>query len=201
VNQNTPAARIKQKILKGSAWVLIGKLLSTVLGVVVNGFLARMMGRDAMGGYFVAFSIVMIGSTVSELGLNKTVVRLVAAGRARAKPGAVRDAVRLTFLIGMLCALLLGTALALGPGQRLALDLFNSPIVADAMPFVAGWMVAMVLQTLVAETFRGFKSFLAATLFGGLIVDLFSVCAMILSQACHPSRVMRPAPAGDGVLA
>lgn len=188
MNQNTPAARIKQKILKGSAWVLIGKLLSTVLGVVVNGFLARMMGRDAMGGYFVAFSIVMIGSTVSELGLNKTVVRLVAAGRARAKPGAVRDAVRLTFLIGMLCALLLGTALALGPGQRLALDLFNSPIVADAMPFVAGWMVAMVLQTLVAETFRGFKSFLAATLFGGLIVDLFSVCVFGLMwlNGSHP---------------
>jgi O-antigen/teichoic acid export membrane protein len=142
-----------------------------------------MLGPDEMGGFFVALSIVMIGSTISELGLNKTVVRLVAADRARAKPGGVRDAVRLTFLIGMLSALVLGTVLALGPGQALALDLFNSQAVADAMPFVAGWMVAVTLEVLVAETFRGFKNFWAATLFGDLLIDIFAVAVFGLMWA------------------
>jgi|tagenome__1003787_1003787.scaffolds.fasta_scaffold20835535_2 O-antigen/teichoic acid export membrane protein len=185
----SPAGKVKKKILAGSAWVFLGKFLGTFLGVAVNAVLARVLSKQELGGYFLAFSIVMIGSTVSQLGLNKTVVRLVAAGLATGQPGRARDAIRISFTLSTICSLLLGSVLALGPGQQLAESLFDSDKLAKAMPFVAGWLVCMTLQTMVGETFRGFKRFWAATLMGGLLVDLFSlaVFGLLWLQGTHPS--------------
>lgn len=168
-------AGVKRKILKGSAWVFAGRMASIVLGVAVNALLARLLSRDELGGYFVATSIMSIGSTIACLGLNKTIVRMIASSLALNKPGRAGDAMRITFAVGTSSGLLIAVFLILGPGRAIALHQFNSPIVADAMPYVAGWLAAMTLQLLVAETFRGFKRFISATLFSGLIVDIFSV--------------------------
>jgi O-antigen/teichoic acid export membrane protein len=170
-----PAARVKRTILKGSAVVFAGRMAGAVLGIALNALLARLLTRDAMGGYFIAMSMVTLGSTVACLGLNRTVVKMVASGRAAGRPGEARAAVRLTFVIGTVSSLLVASVLALGPGRALATDVFDSQLVADVMPFVAGWVVAVTFQVLVAETFRGFKRFWSATLFSGLLADVFAV--------------------------
>ena len=185
----SPGAQIRRKILRGSAWVFAGRMGSIVIGLAINALLARLLSRDGLGGYFVASSMVMIGSTVACLGMNKTVVRLVAGSLAVNRAGRARDAIRITFAVGIASALLLATVLALGPGRALATHLFGSSVVADAMPFVAGWLAAMTMQTLVAETYRGLKRFRAATLFSGLIVDVFSLAVFgtLWLQNAHPS--------------
>jgi O-antigen/teichoic acid export membrane protein len=185
----SPGAQIRRKILRGSAWVFAGRMGSIVIGLAINALLARLLSRDGLGGYFVASSMVMIGSTLACLGMNKTVVRLVAGSLAVNRAGRARDTIRITFAVGTASALLLATVLALGPGRALATHLFGSSVVADAMPFVAGWLAAMTLQTLVAETYRGLKRFRAATLFSGLIVDVFSLAVFgtLWLQNAHPS--------------
>ena len=134
----SPGAQIRRKILRGSAWVFAGRMGSIVIGLAINALLARLLSRDGLGGYFVASSMVMIGSTLACLGMNKTVVRLVAGSLAVNRAGRAKDAIRITFAVGTASALLLATVLALGPGRALAWHLFGSSVVADAMPFVAG---------------------------------------------------------------
>jgi O-antigen/teichoic acid export membrane protein len=181
--------RIKSRILRGSAWVFGGRLASMALGVLINALLARMLGRDEMGAYFAATSIVLIGSTVAGLGMSKAVVRLVAGSLATDLTGRARDAIRVTLGVGIVSSLLVGTTLALGPGRNLAVSMFGSEALAQAMPFVAGWLAAYTMMTLVAETFRGFKRFKHATLFSGLIVDVFSfaVFALLWLSDAHPT--------------
>lgn len=185
----SPGTRVKNKILRGSAWVFVGRMASIVLGVAVNALLARLLTKNDLGGYFVASSIVMIGSTVACLGLNKTVVRMIASSLAMNQPGRAGDALKITFGIGSVSALALAAFLAWGPGEEFALNFFGSQAVADAMPYVAAWLAAMTLQVLVAESFRGFKRFKAATLFSGLFVDIFSVVVFgtLWIQNAHPS--------------
>jgi O-antigen/teichoic acid export membrane protein len=181
--------RIRSRILRGSAVVFLGRLASMALGVGVNALLARMLARGEMGAYFAATSMVLIGSTIAGLGLNKAIVRLVAGSLATGRTGRARDAIHITFGIGIVSSLLLATVLAMGPGKNLAVNMFGSEQLAEAMPFVAGWLAAYTLMTLVAETFRGFKRFKHATVFASLLVDVFSfaVFGMMWLSHAHPT--------------
>jgi len=50
----------------------------------------------------------------------------------------------------------------------LAVDVFDSVIVAGTTIFFVGWMVGLILQTMSAESFRAFSRFGMASIFGGL---------------------------------
>jgi O-antigen/teichoic acid export membrane protein len=157
--------------------VLLGQVLATVLTLATNAFLARLLSHDSLGAYFLIFSIALFGSMIAQLGLDRTVVRLVAAGRATHDYGRARDAIRLTFRFGAVGSIGVAAVLLLGSGQLASFYGLHAPGLGNAMAFVAGWMVTLTLQSLTAETFRGLQRFWLATLFSGLAVDACSVIA------------------------
>lgn len=57
------------------------------------------------------------------------------------------------------------------------------------MVFAATWLIAMALQALISETFRGFQRFWQASLFGGLVVDALSVVVFgfLWLRHAHPT--------------
>ena len=166
---------IRRRLVKGSAWVFGGKLAGMVLGLTVNALLARLLGHGELGTYFLVFSVGTIGSTTAQFGMDRAVVRLVSASIATGELGRARDAIRISFLFGCAGALALSAALLIGLGDVLATTVYRSPELSGLILVTAGWLVGMTLQSLVAETFRGFQRFGWATLMAGLVVDIFSV--------------------------
>src|SRR5947209_7948663 len=132
---------IRQRFLRGSAWVLAGKLLASVLQLLVNAFLARMLGPKGLGGYFLVFSIASFGGTVSILGMERAVVRLVAAALATGQPGRARAAIRSVWTFGLFGTATMASVLMLGFGRFLANHVFHSAVVGGVMVFAAGWLV------------------------------------------------------------
>jgi O-antigen/teichoic acid export membrane protein len=180
---------IRQRFLRGSAWVLAGKGLAIVLQVLVNAFLARLLGPGQLGGYFLVFSIASFGGTVSILGMERAVVRLVAAALGTGQPGRARAAVRTVWMFGVFGTATMASVLILGFGRFLANHVFHSPVVGGVMVFAAGWLVATGLQTLLAETYRGFQRFLAATIVDGLVAYGLgaTVFAVLFLLKAHPT--------------
>ncbi|MGZ4430353.1 MAG: flippase [Gaiellales bacterium] len=186
---HSPAAVIRKRLLRGSAWVFGGKLLGAFAGVTVNALLARLLGHAELGAYFLIFSMALLGSGIAQLGMERAVVRVVSQSLALGSPGRARAAVRTVFVCGTLGALVSSAVLVLGVGRFLADHVYHSRLISGAIVFGAAWLIALVLQTLVAETLRGFQRFGAATLFGGLLVDLFSVAVFggLWLLDAHPS--------------
>ena len=171
----TPAQAIRARLLKGSSWVFAGMVAGSLLGLVVNALLARLLSPNGLGTYFLLFSLAAMGAQLANLGMERVVVRTVSAGLGTEQPGQARAATRLAFTIGAVGALVVAAVMVLGLGGFLARNVYHSELLAGVIVFGAGWLIAISLQKLVAETFRGYQRFGLATLFSGLSVDILSV--------------------------
>lgn len=149
-------------------------MVTVFAGLVVNALLARLLTPEAMGAYFLTFSVVMVSAMLAQLGLNQTVVRLVAESLGVGKPGRARAVVRKAFLYGTVGALVVAVLLSIGVGRWLALKAFDSSLMAAVIGLAALWVVVMTLQGLLAESFRGFHDIRLATIFGGLVTSVLS---------------------------
>lgn len=144
----------------------------TILTLVVNAILARILGHDRLGSYFLVFSLVIFGTTIAQLGLDRTVVRLVSASLATGLPGRARRAIFIAFGLGSVGAAVVALTLVLGLGDFLAERVYHSEAVAGAITLASVWIILNALLSLTGETFRGFQRFWPATFFSGLAVDI-----------------------------
>jgi O-antigen/teichoic acid export membrane protein len=119
-----------------------------------------------LGTYFLAYSILTVGTTLGQLGLTGTVVRLVAEGMGLNLLGRVRRVIGVVLGVGTLGALGVGFAYLLF-GDDLARVLFKAPALAAITGLVAGWIMVGTLQGLLGETFRGFHDVRLASILGG----------------------------------
>src|SRR5215210_3456068 len=154
---------LKRRLLSGGAWALGGKMLVALAGLVSSALLARLLTPQALGTYFLAYSILYVGTSLGALGLPGTVVRLVAQGMGLNLFGRVRRVIRIVLGVGTLGALGVGLAYLLF-GDDLAEAIFNAPALAAITGLVAGWLMVGTLQDLLGETFRGFHDVRLATI-------------------------------------
>jgi O-antigen/teichoic acid export membrane protein len=183
--ERSPAELIRSRLLKGSRSVFTGMALGAVLGLIVNALLARLLTHEALGAYYLMFSLAAFGAQIANLGMEKAVVRGVAAGLGTGRPGEARAATRLAFTFGSVGALVVAAVLVVGLGGFLARHVYHSELMAGAIVFGAGWLITLAMQTLVAETFRGYQKFWLATLFSGLSVDILGVVVFGLLWLGH----------------
>jgi O-antigen/teichoic acid export membrane protein len=169
------AAPLRRRIIKGSAWVFAGRVAASASGLLIASSLAHILKHGELGAYFLIFNLVLIGSSVGQIGLDRAVVRFVASSMATGDAGRARRAVRNTMLLGLAGSLVTSAVLVLGGGSLLAHDVFHSSLLAGVIVLTAAWLLTSALQGLLAETLRGFQSFGLATLFNGLLVNGFAL--------------------------
>lgn len=186
----SPAALLRKRLLHGSGWVLIAMSLSAIVGLAVNALLARLLTHDEFGAYFLVFSLASFGAQMAVVGMDRAVVRAVSQGIGTEQPGRARAAVHHAFLFGAIGSLIVATVMVIFLGGFLAQHVYHSTLVASSVVFATIWLIAMALQTVVAETFRGFQRFWQASLFGGLIVDVLSVLVFGLLWLHHAAPTL-----------
>jgi O-antigen/teichoic acid export membrane protein len=152
--------------MRGGGWAFGGKMLVALTGLASSALLARLLTPQALGTYFLAYSILNLGTSLAALGLTGTVVRLVAQNMGLNLFGRVRRVISVVVGIGTLGALGLGLAYLLF-GDDLARIVFKAPALAAITGLVAGWIMVGTLQGLLGETFRGFHDVRLATILGG----------------------------------
>ncbi len=162
------------KLVTGSAWAFTGKIASAFCGLAANAILARLLIPEALGAYFLTYSLVSIAALVAQLGLGQTVVRLVAESMSRDLPGRAAKLVRLVIRLGGLGVLIVAAALILGAGTWLAWEVFDSTLMAGVITLVPLWVAVTAFPNLLAEIFRGFHDIRLATLFGGVVTTVLN---------------------------
>src|SRR5581483_5158060 len=164
-------ASVRRRLIRGSSWVLIGRVVSMVLGILINALLARLLSPAEFGGYFTSFTIVIVGSLIAQLGLDRAVVRLVSASIGVGDPGQARHAIERVLAIGAIGSLAVGAAVGM-VGPWMGRHVYHSEIVAGVSLFTGGWLVASAMQSLLVETFRGLQRFDLATLLDAVLLDV-----------------------------
>src|SRR5918998_3010171 len=93
---------LKRRLLSGGAWAFGSKILVALAGLVSTALLARLLTPQALGTYFLAYSILNVGTSLAALGLTGTVVRLVAQGMGQNLYGRVRRVISTVVGVGAL---------------------------------------------------------------------------------------------------
>jgi O-antigen/teichoic acid export membrane protein len=157
---------LRRRLLSGGSWAFGGKIAIALAGLVSSALLARLLTPQDLGTYFLAYSILNIGTSLGTLGMTATVVRLVAQGMGLNLFGKVRRVISVVLGVGALGALGVGLSYLLF-GDDLANNVFHAPALAAITGLVAGWIMVGTLQGLLGETFRGFHDIRLATVLGG----------------------------------
>jgi O-antigen/teichoic acid export membrane protein len=157
--------RLRRRLLSGGAWAFGGKILVALAGLISSALLARLLTPQALGTYFLAYSILNVGTLLGALGLTGTVVRLVAQGMGLNLFERVRRVISVVLGVGTLGALGVGLAYLLF-GDDLANAVFHAPALAAITGLLAGWLMVSTLQSLLGETFRGFHDIRLASILG-----------------------------------
>jgi O-antigen/teichoic acid export membrane protein len=158
------APSLKERLLSGGAWAVIGRAGGVFFAFATNALLARLLSPADMGAYFLATSLIAVFWLLAALGLNTAVVRFVAENLGLGKLGRVRSAVRLVLYLGTAGAVVVGLLLAL-LGGPLVEFLFDAPALAAATGLLAVWLALGTVQGLIAEIFRGFSDIRLAVIF------------------------------------
>jgi len=192
---------VRRRLLSGSAWVLGAKVATLIVGIGVQALIAHLLTQSQFGIYATAFTMALLGAAMAQLGLDRAVVRFVAGAIGLGELGRARIAIRTALAYGTLAAVSAGVILSAGLGQFLANHVFDKPALALAIPFIAGWLISLAVQSLMVESFRGMSRFAAATLLDELFVDsvALTVFAALYVTVGHAGKTPMPADGRLGV--
>ncbi|HET6521149.1 MAG TPA: oligosaccharide flippase family protein [Geminicoccaceae bacterium] len=185
----TTQTSLRRRLASGSAWGAAGKIVTAAAALATNALLARLLGAEDLGAYFLLLTVVTVAVSVTHLSVGQTAVRLVAGALAADRPGRARAAMLWALALGGALGGAFALALAFGGGRWLAETLFEAPAMAAAAGLGALWLLVLVLQVLVAEAWRGCGDIRRATLFGGAITGVLAVAALVACRLLGPPRL------------
>jgi O-antigen/teichoic acid export membrane protein len=162
------ASLLKRRLLSGGAWATGGKLGAALSGLAANILLTRLLTPQEFGAYLLIVSVASVGALVGCLGLNKTVVRLVAESMGLNQPDRARRTIAMVVGLGLIGALVSSLVYLLA-GVPLG-RIFEAPALATMAGLIAGWIAVTVLQELSAQVFLGFHDVRSTTIFGSVAV-------------------------------
>ncbi len=171
---------IAQRLLAGTAWALIAKVIGVGSALLVNAMLARMLSAEAMGAYFLTVSIVMVAGLAASFGLRQTVVRLVAESIAQGLPGRARKTITIAFIITLIGSLVVAGAYYSFVGEWLADSVFDISYLTSAIGLVSFWIVVLAFQAPVAEFFRGLHDIRLAVFLDGVLANVLLALLMLV---------------------
>ena len=163
---------IRRLLVSGSAWAISGKALSILAAFATNALIARLVSVEEMGIYFLSLSIVATAALVAKLGMGKTGIRLIADSMAIGQQGRARSAIFHTAFFSSIGGTLVIAILTMGGWQWLSRDVFGSERMTSIVVLSGGWTFVLLMQGMVADSFRGFHKIHLATLFDGLLSGL-----------------------------
>ena len=148
VEPTTPPAgpSLKQRLLRGGFWVVAGKVATAGATIVIASVLAKLLPQEELGAYFLGERLIWLVAMLSLLGMNTTVVRLVAESMGTGQPGRARGAVRFAYVVGGLGLLASLVLLLAGGGAWLAREVWDSRLLEAVVPssrsgrYCTGWV-------------------------------------------------------------
>lgn len=150
------------RLLQGGAWKVGGTVVVSLLSVVINGLLARLLSPSDMGHYAFTLSVVTTVSLIAKIGLGSIAIREISGSIGRDDIDKAQEILQWILKWGILSIISISLifsfkAKKIGIQHHLVL-------------LVTGWLALLASQQILVDIIRGFKNTqVAALLHGGRI--------------------------------
>jgi O-antigen/teichoic acid export membrane protein len=141
-------------LLSGASVAGALRAVAAILAFGLTVVLGRILGTEATGVYFLAFTTVTVAATIGRVGLDNAVLRFVAAYASGNRWSRVRRVYHATLTIGLFCSCLVAAALYLS-SDFLADMVFSDALLASPIRIMAVAVVPLSLSVLISKALLG----------------------------------------------
>ncbi|MFW6012084.1 MAG: oligosaccharide flippase family protein [bacterium] len=145
-----------QELFRGASVALILRVAGAALTFLLSLVLARTLGAQGAGIYFLAYGVVTIVSVGARLGLGGSLVRFTSAGATANEWSALNGLARRALTLGSLAAGV-ATVLLLFGAPWLAEEAFDEPQLTAPLRIMVLAILPFVLLNLLGQLLRGRK--------------------------------------------
>lgn len=164
---------VNKEIFSSGVWAFSVRILTVLVGLISNALLARLLVPEDFGSFFLVLSVASTSASISQLGLDRGVVRLISEANTLEQFGRTKQIIEKSLSIGGLSAFAVSIAFGL-LGWSLCSRLMGFPIQGKIVLSGSLLIIFIAGQLLSAEMLRGFKDIRLATIFSGLCSNILS---------------------------
>lgn len=175
---------LKQRLMSGAIWTLIGRIFSVGSFFLANVILANSLGSEQFAAYLIVSSLVPFLAQIILLGTPHTMMRMIRIGEDSLRIERAKQSIAVTLRIVVLSILLLLPIYWLG-----TLFLGTDPkwqALTDYPALVAVWFVVSAICFVAAYSLQGLDDFRSAALIGarrgGMIPNLCFLIAIAIGS-------------------
>jgi len=171
-----------RELLRGALVAFALKGLGTCLGFGFNILLARKLGAEGAGIYFLAFALMNLAAVLGRFGVDTAMVRFVSVGVAKqnleAVKGASINAQRIVLAASILMALILFSS-----SSWVSSVIFSKPSLEMPIRILSIAVVPFALLSLYSEMLRGLRRIKDSQLAQMVLVPgIACVCFLLLNE-------------------
>jgi len=168
-----------RELVSGSFVAFFFKFLGGVLIFGLNAFIARSLGAEKAGIYFLSFTITMIIVNIGRFGMDSSIVRYIASyasvGDWSRVKGVYREGIGVT-LIGT--AILTLLAYLIYP--KMTEVIFKKPEILHPLNLMLLLIIPTTFVVMVGEAFRGLKQIARSTILQNIVTPALVISSFII---------------------
>lgn len=162
------------EVAKGTLLAFGLKVIGAGLAFIFNVIIARLLGAEGAGLFFLALSVTAIGSVIGRIGLDNTLLRFIATHMAKGEISQVKG----VYLLGMTMAIIASGTLALlgfWLSPWIAIEIFDKPTLVGPLKWMSLAILPFAILNLQAESLKGLKRIRDALLVQSIGVPLVGI--------------------------
>lgn len=162
------------EVIRGASSSLMIQVLGATLGFATSLAIARMLGAEGSGVYYLALSVATIAATIGRVGFDNTVVRFIASHASVQEWGAVSQVYRTAMKAVATASILISMVLLFG-ADWFAHALFHKPYMELPLRLVAISVLPLSFAMIQAESLRGLKNIRASQWVKNVLTSLITL--------------------------
>ncbi len=148
------------------------RILGALAAFIATFCIARVLGAEESGYYFLAFSIVSVLAAISRGGMDNTVIRFIGADPQQAR-GIYRKAIALAAILSVAVALAVTFS-----AEYFSTNVLNKPLLAPVLHSMALGTLGLGIFTLAANALQGLRRVAASIFILNIAINLALVVAV-----------------------
>ncbi len=161
-------------IIKKSSIAFFIKCSNAVISFAFNVILARLIGAEGAGVYYVAISVSTISVLFCSLGFNNVLLRYVSMFSETKEWGKVNGVIRKTLIISSSIALIISSLLFLN-SNFISEFFFSKNELSEPIKLMSLAILPITIISLSQDILKGLEKYKEALIVGGLLVPLLGI--------------------------
>ena len=172
------------EIIKGSAIAFTLKGVGAVLTFILNVYIARILGVNDVGIFFLATTIIFVFATLGRFGLDNVVIKLISSFSSESNWQGIKSVFKGSLIISVFLTACLSILLFIF-SDWISIKIFHKPELVSIIKWMSVRILPIAVISLIAESLKGLKKIGSSQLIFNIGLPFISILFLLIMPSIH----------------